>query len=78
MNESLSKKITEDELGIAVSVMAKGKAPGYDSIPLEFFLRNLALREYELSRYDYRRSRGMSASRGHHQKIDKSHPEGGK
>jgi hypothetical protein len=37
MNELLSKEITEEELGLAVRVMAKDKAPEYDDIPLEFF-----------------------------------------
>ena len=37
MNESLFEEITEDELGGAVRVMAKSKAPGFDGISLEVF-----------------------------------------
>ena len=37
MNTSLSKEITEAELSAAVQSMAKGKAPGHDGIPMEFF-----------------------------------------
>ena len=36
MNEALSKEITEEELGRAVTSMAKGKAPGHDGIPVKF------------------------------------------
>lgn len=36
MNETLSKDITERELSAAVSSMAKGKAPRYDGIPIDF------------------------------------------
>ena len=37
MNVGLSKEITERELRGAVNSMAKGKAPGHDGIPVEFF-----------------------------------------
>jgi hypothetical protein len=37
MNEVFFKEITEEELGVAAKAMAKGKAPGHDGIPLEFF-----------------------------------------
>lgn len=37
MNEELSKDITEEELGKAREVMAKGKTPRHDGIPMEFF-----------------------------------------
>ena len=37
MNISISRRITEEELGAAVRDMAKGKAPGHDRIPVEFF-----------------------------------------
>ena len=37
MNTSLSEEITEAELSSAVQSMAKGKAPGHDGIPMEFF-----------------------------------------
>ena len=37
MNEALSKEITEEELGGAVREMTKGKAPGFDGVPVEFF-----------------------------------------
>ena len=37
MNESLSKDITERELSAEVLSMAKGKAPGHDGVPIEFF-----------------------------------------
>ena len=39
MNASLTKEITERELGGVVRDMAKGKAPGHDGIPIEFFQR---------------------------------------
>ena len=37
MNENLSAHIIEEELGKVVKSMAKGKAPGHDGIPMEFF-----------------------------------------
>ena len=37
MNEVLAKEITERELRGAVNSMAKGKAPGHDGIPVEFY-----------------------------------------
>ena len=37
MNDSLTKEITERELGAVVRDMAMGKAPGHDGIPIEFF-----------------------------------------
>ena len=37
MNVSITRRITEEELGAAVQNMAKGKAPGYDGIPVAFF-----------------------------------------
>ena len=37
MNEALSKEITEEELGHAVTSMAKEKVLGHDGIPVEFF-----------------------------------------
>jgi hypothetical protein len=37
MNEALRKKITEKELRQAVNSMAKGKTPGHDGNPVEFF-----------------------------------------
>lgn len=37
MNKDLGKEITEKELRRAVNSMAKGKAPGHDGIPVEFF-----------------------------------------
>ena len=37
MNESISKKITVKELSQVVNSLAKGKAPGHDGIPMEFF-----------------------------------------
>lgn len=37
MNVALAKDITQKELSAAVSSMAKGKAPGHDGIPIEFF-----------------------------------------
>ena len=39
MNASLTKEITERELGGVVRDIAKGKAPGHDRIPIEFFQR---------------------------------------
>ena len=39
MNASLTKEISERELGGIVRDMAKGKAPGHDGIPIEFFQR---------------------------------------
>ena len=39
MNASLTREITERELGGVVRDMAKGKAPGHDGIPIEFFQR---------------------------------------
>ena len=35
--EAISKEITEEELGHAVTSMAKRKAPGHDGIPTEYF-----------------------------------------
>ena len=37
MNVSITKRITERELAGALAAMAKGKAPGHDGIPMEFF-----------------------------------------
>jgi hypothetical protein len=37
MNEDLRKEITKKKLFQAVKAMAKGKAPGNDGIPMEFF-----------------------------------------
>ena len=37
INKSLAKDITEEELSRAVKSMAKGKAPGHDGVPIEFF-----------------------------------------
>ena len=37
MNEALVKEVTERELRGAVNSMAKGKAPGHDGIPVEFY-----------------------------------------
>jgi exonuclease III len=37
MNASLSKEITVKEISAAILSMAKGKAPGHDGIPIEFF-----------------------------------------
>lgn len=37
MNVSITRAITEEELGAAVRDMTKGKTPGYDGIPVEFF-----------------------------------------
>lgn len=37
MNATLSRTITEKELSTAILSMAKGKAPGHDDIPIEFF-----------------------------------------
>lgn len=37
MNGNLSKEITVEELGGTITCMAKGKAPGHDGIPIEFF-----------------------------------------
>ena len=37
MNVSITRRNTEEELGAAVKDMAKGKAPGHDGIPVEFF-----------------------------------------
>ena len=37
MNEVLGKEILERELRGAVDSMAKGKAPGHDGIPVEFY-----------------------------------------
>jgi hypothetical protein len=37
INEALKKEITENELHGAVNSMAKGKAPGHDSVPVKFF-----------------------------------------
>ena len=37
MNEALSREITEEELAVVIRAMAKGKAPGHDGIPIEFF-----------------------------------------
>ena len=37
MNESLAKEVSEKELRGAVNSMAKGKAPGHDGIPVEFY-----------------------------------------
>ena len=37
MNEALSRDITERELSTAILSMAKGKAPGHDEVPIEFF-----------------------------------------
>jgi hypothetical protein len=70
MNELLSKEITEEELGLVAKVMAKGKAPGYDDISLEFFPKNLAICVRELPRHDSSRIRGGDATRGHHQGLD--------
>ena len=39
MNKALAKDITKRKLSIAVSSIAKGKAPGHDGIPIEFFQR---------------------------------------
>lgn len=39
MNASLTKKITERELGAVIRDMAKGKVPGHNIIPTEFFQR---------------------------------------
>ena len=39
MNASLTKEITEKKLRLVVRDMAKGKTPGYDGIPIEFFQR---------------------------------------
>ena len=36
-NASFSKKITDKELSSAVHLMAKGKTPGHNEIPMEFF-----------------------------------------
>lgn len=37
MNEALAKDITTRELSAAVLLMAKGKAPRHDRIPIEYF-----------------------------------------
>ena len=37
MNVSITKSITENELGAALAVMAKEKAPDHDGIPMEIF-----------------------------------------
>ena len=37
MNEVLVKEVSERELRGAVNLMAKGKAPGHDGIPVEFY-----------------------------------------
>ena len=37
MNDALDKKIMERELRGAVNSMTKGKVPGHDDIPIEFF-----------------------------------------
>lgn len=37
MNATLMEEMTEKELGAVVRDMAKGKAPGHDGIPVEFF-----------------------------------------
>ena len=37
MNETLEQEITVEELASAIRSMAKGKAPGHDGIPIEFF-----------------------------------------
>ena len=38
VSEILMQDITEDELYAAVKTIAKGKAPGHDGVPIEFFL----------------------------------------
>ena len=40
MNGALSKEIREGELGAAAIVMAKGKTPGHDGVPLEFYQKS--------------------------------------
>ena len=37
MNETLEQEITVEELASVIRSMAKGKAPGHDGIPIEFF-----------------------------------------
>ena len=37
MNVTLIQDITKKELASALTAMAKGKAPGHDGIPMEFF-----------------------------------------
>ena len=37
VNESLEREITEKELSSAILSFAKGKAPRYDEVPIEFF-----------------------------------------
>ena len=37
MNVTLIQDITANELISALTAMAKGKAPGHDGIPMEFF-----------------------------------------
>lgn len=37
MNATLSRAITKNELSTAILLMAKGKAPGHNGIPIEFF-----------------------------------------
>ena len=39
MNVTITKAITERELAAVVRDMAKGKAPGHDGLPIEFFQR---------------------------------------
>ena len=38
MNDPLSKDITERELFMMITFMAKGNTPWHDGIPIEFFL----------------------------------------
>ena len=37
MNKTWEQEITEGELCSTTKAMAKGKAPGYDGIPVEFY-----------------------------------------
>jgi hypothetical protein len=37
INEALTRKLTLSEIHIAINALPKGKAPGYDGLPMEFF-----------------------------------------
>ena len=41
MNRALAKDITEKELAVALSSMARGKPLGHDGIPIELFSENV-------------------------------------
>jgi len=37
VNEALTQNLTLEEIHKAIQVLPKGKAPGHDGIPIEFF-----------------------------------------